>query len=331
MSSTESTTSSSGWLEWLWQGAAMTTYEEELRRAGPKERHALERARLAFEQASLLSSRPRQNRSAPDAELSVELSAESLYFSLLAMRQRTPGADSEASPPEGILDALRQAGVTLPSSDPSTNRALEVLLSDLDRARPYQASEPSEAAQKALRRLAQETLAEADRAGRGKQLIWFQRLARIGLPLALLLIAGVIGLFARIQADFVRQTNVAWRASSTHPDRGCQSPRQGCEQDHFFFHTNNDRSPWIEFDLRDEPTVSKLEIQNRTDCRECSSRAVPLVVEISNDRKEWKQIARRDTDFVTWTPPLEKTAAKWLRLRVAKRTYFHLKQVKIQR
>ena len=60
------------------------------------------------------------------------------------------------------------------------------------------------------------------------------------------------------------------------------------------------------------------------------NRAAPLVVELSSDRSAWTKAAQRDTSFVTWTAQFPPTTARYVRLRVARRTFLHLENVSIR-
>jgi hypothetical protein len=69
-------------------------------------------------------------------------------------------------------------------------------------------------------------------------------------------------------------------------------------------------------------------VTNRTDC--CSDRTVPLVAEISDDRATWKEIGRRDAEFTTWVLTFPPDRARYLRLRIARKSTFHLKEVTLR-
>jgi len=44
----------------------------------------------------------------------------------------------------------------------------------------------------------------------------------------------------------------------------------------------------------------------------------------------WRELARRDTDFSSWTVKFPPRTARYLRLRVARHTTFHLKDVALR-
>jgi hypothetical protein len=94
------------------------------------------------------------------------------------------------------------------------------------------------------------------------------------------------------------------------------------------FHTREENSPWVEFDLGGTNRIHQIEVRNRVDC--CQDRAVPLIAEVSNDRVHWKEVARRDTAFSTWTAKFLPTIAAYVRLRSPRATYLHLDDVVIR-
>jgi hypothetical protein len=91
------------------------------------------------------------------------------------------------------------------------------------------------------------------------------------------------------------------------------------------FHTTNEAEPWVVIDLGAVERVRRIEVDNRPDC--CQDRAVPLVAEVSTDRKSWRQVARRDSDFSTWIAKFPRTSARYVRLRAPRTTMLHLAKV----
>lgn len=118
-----------------------------------------------------------------------------------------------------------------------------------------------------------------------------------------------------------------WRASSTlescHPDRiECGGVRTS-----IFFHTREEEQPWVEFDLGAPITFRSVSVRNRTDGFQ--DRAVPLVLEVSDDRQTWRQLGQRDDPFITWTSSFDAVSARYVRLRAARRTFLHLESIKV--
>jgi hypothetical protein len=93
------------------------------------------------------------------------------------------------------------------------------------------------------------------------------------------------------------------------------------------FHTNLEPDPWVQYDFGSQKRLHSISVTNRTDC--CYERAVPLVVESSNDGRRWKEQVRTDEQFMAWSGKL-RGSARFVRLRVARTSYLHLSSVVIR-
>ncbi|MFO0650124.1 MAG: discoidin domain-containing protein, partial [Polyangiales bacterium] len=93
-------------------------------------------------------------------------------------------------------------------------------------------------------------------------------------------------------------------------------------------HTESQASPWVAFDLLTRQTVRTVTVQNRGDC--CRERAVPLVVEVSDDGAQWTEVARRDEVFDEWVATFPARTTRRLRLRALHTTSLHLTNVEIR-
>jgi F5/8 type C domain len=146
------------------------------------------------------------------------------------------------------------------------------------------------------------------------------RARRVGFVAAVLLVVlmSVIGLGVRLCAPRDLADGQPWRASSTLADAFSAK---------VLFHTREEVSPWFEIDLGRVKSVRRLYVKNRTDC--CQERAIPLAAEVSSDRSNWQQVARTDAPFLLWEPSFPPVDARYVRLRVARFTMFHLEQVKV--
>jgi hypothetical protein len=118
-----------------------------------------------------------------------------------------------------------------------------------------------------------------------------------------------------------------WTASSKFADCDPVAKRCGGVPTAVFFHTNEEENPWFEYDLGAPLSFSSLTIMNRSDA--VQDRAVPLVVEISNDRKSYREIARRTSVLDVWEPSFAPVSARYVRLRVARRSFLHLDGVEV--
>jgi hypothetical protein len=162
--------------------------------------------------------------------------------------------------------------------------------------------------------------------------LYLQRIVRSG---GLLLALAVIAVGALSTHSWnERQRDLArgrpYRTSSAYPAVGCKSPDQDCpESPFFFFHTMEDDRPWVEVDLGGKKKFSAVRIINREDC--CGERAVPLAIEVSNDRKTWHEVARRDDTFNNWYKEFPPVSARYVRAISLHKTLFHLRRFSVLR
>ncbi len=120
-----------------------------------------------------------------------------------------------------------------------------------------------------------------------------------------------------------RQSSV-WAGVKCDPEHGVCGPLRS----RIFFHTLEDDSPWVEIDLGQPTTFSKMTIINRKD-EGLQHRAVPLTIEVSDDTVNWTVIARQIEVFDTWTPKFGPVTARYVRARAERKTWLHLEAVKV--
>lgn len=323
---------------WLWQHKRMQDLRFAFERIPESRKECISSACLALSQAKHLTDSPPYNAQEFVPALALHLYAKAAYWAVVseayrADEQSNVPEHTQFSPPETFKNALVHASINLDElcADHELLSDTLGLFERLEKSDWLEPSTRNHAVEAELMRLSERLVERADNAAREIQRIWFQRLVRVGIPFALLIMLLVTARIVRSHTLLEQETMFPWRTSTANGERGCQSPRQGCEQDHFFFHTKLEKEPWIEFDISRLETISEVTILNRTDCQDCSIRAVPLLVEVSENGTEWLTVARRETDFVSWSTAFPRTNAKFLRLRVLKRTPFHLKQVRIKR
>jgi hypothetical protein len=183
-----------------------------------------------------------------------------------------------------------------------------------------------------LQRLARGLLEELSWKTRALDALWLQRLMRTGLLLVsvALLVFGVRFVLDGSERSRDVAAGKPWRISSSAPGLGCSSPLQECAgSSDFFFHTTEESSPWLELDLGKPTRFSGVRVINRRDC--CFERAVPLLVEISNDGQNFKEVSRRTTSFSSWLATFSPTEARYVRVRAPSRTILHLSQIRVLR
>ena len=120
-----------------------------------------------------------------------------------------------------------------------------------------------------------------------------------------------------------------WRTSSKYAECHPEVLECGGARTSIFFHTREEQDPWVEVDLGAPTDFTEVVVHNRSDG--VPERAVPLVLEVSDDRQQWRELARRDELFKVWQARLPPTRARFVRLRVPRVTYFHLDAVKVHR
>lgn len=92
------------------------------------------------------------------------------------------------------------------------------------------------------------------------------------------------------------------------------------------FHTDLEFRPWAEWDLGQPTRLHEVVVSNRSDC--CDERALPLVVEVSDDRTRWVEVARRTEAFgANAKISFNEISARYLRLRVDRESFLHLEFV----
>lgn len=152
------------------------------------------------------------------------------------------------------------------------------------------------------------------------------RLIRLAtVPLAGALVAVTVLALWPEKPDIAR--NKPWQASSALAQ--CNPEQAECAGTRTLirFHTKYQDNPWFEYDMQAPVQFSSMTIRNRGDGN--SERAVPLIVEVSDDRQTYREIARKKSDFSVWRPSFPAQQARYVRLRVPRSTFLHLEEVQV--
>jgi hypothetical protein len=313
--------------DWFWRGSALAKARQALPELGERSAAFARRARAAAELA--------QNMLAADepGEASSEGSAcenyrQSSYWALCALLAKGEPA-FQLDDSERVWGVLDDALLVQSASEDRVESLRSALRSG---SFVYFAELP--ASEQAallieLRKLAQALLVKLDERSITLDAIYLERAWRLGL-LALLLLCVALtpaGVKKLIEARSELIAGKAWRTSSKLDGGGCTSPAQTCtESPSFFFHTAEESSPWVEFDLGANRKISKVRVDNRLDC--CADRANPIVVEVSTDQKHWRKASRHDGEFTSWEAEFAPVEGRYLRVRALKQTYLHLASVR---
>jgi len=315
--------------QWFWRGDAMRQTHQPL----PAEAAEFaRRARLANEIAERLTLPSEPLHASTDA-IVCHLFLQSIHWSLRGISAR---AHAQGLLPEG--DGLGPWDVVAPSalgSVPGGRETVDNVKRAVTTLTFVELAEmPALEAGTLLlelRSVSSALLAELDLSKRIEQALWLQRLLRVGVLSLLPLL--VVAIVLKLQDVSEQKRDLAvgkpWHASSAYSG-GCHSPDQECsEGTDYFFHTQEETAPWIEFDLQASQTISGVRLDNRKDC--CFDRVAPLTVEVSLDQQHWRPVARREEMFKTWRAEFPPVKARWVRLRLEKRNVFHLSRVRILR
>ena len=178
-----------------------------------------------------------------------------------------------------------------------------------------------------LRALSTAMLTRLTRSAQRLRAIFVRRLVLSFAALILVVVGVKVGLSVDLKPSLTN--GQPWRASSTlevcHPhDHSCADAVTN-----IFFHTLEEESPWVEFDLGSRKAFTRLTVKNRGDC--CPDRAVPLIFEVSDDRVTWREVTRRTDTFSTWKTSFPTTRAQYVRLRIARRSLLHLEKFDLYR
>ncbi len=309
--------------EWLWQSQRAKALREERVKLSPRGRELIARAQTGLEAAEHLAQLWNPEGSLAASAPATNLLREAASWAALSLLERGASSSQAGAPsldPTSWAEACNLAGI-----------ANGVELGESWLFQPSEAaweSPPSRERLGELLHLTADLVRAAQRGSHELDALWLRRAARVGIPV----LAAGIGLsllaYSAHRRAVVAETAYPWTVSSGQGD-GCTPPSQECAEVRYFFHTREERDPWIEFDVGKEAPIASVRVANRNDCAECPARAVPLVVEVSNDHETWTEVGRKQETFDAWDLKIGRSA-RWIRFRALKRTFLHFRQVRIR-
>jgi hypothetical protein len=297
--------------EWFLRSAAMREARAVVAGPGGRRKRASTQAELLAEVARRVAEPVEPLPSGSRAAVRLALYRDTAYWALAALRPDETNAPDLATlwnetPPEqleqaaGGIEAAEAVKKTL--IDDAAAPLLEVTDEDAARAGKFVAA----------------LFAELEVPRRRVERVSFQRWWRISLAAVAFLLAAygvrALVLGPNLAAGRPYRVSSAWA--------GCP-PCEG-----IFFHTEKENNPWLEYDLGKPKAIHRIEVTNRPDC--CRERAIPLIVEMSNDRTNWTEVVRREKEFTNWTATFPKRTARYVRLRVPRVTELHFKEVALR-
>jgi hypothetical protein len=290
------------WLRWLRGEHVVRSREEACRAEGIADPEALAFALALVEAAN--ACRERRDPSSPSrpAQVACCLAARALEI----VRDKCPfpssGVDGVAE--ERVAELLARAADPWTLADPLADRTAKEALAEVGRRlRPFARTLERFARSRAVARL---------------------RPFAFGAPLVV-----VLSLLAGFVYVKTRPPNLLaacpFRTSSASDEFDAKAHTWHGTAIPVFFVTRNEPEPWIEYDLGRPSRLRRVVAGNRTDC--CRDWAVPLVLELSDDQKHWREIARVTQEFYTWDARFPVETGRYLRLRVSRTTVFQLASV----
>jgi hypothetical protein len=295
---------------------------EEVARFTSEQREYLRRAKLAFELGEVaLAHRGEAGTSDSSAPIAANLFRQSLYWGL-----RFQNPVSVSTEPAAVWAGARDAVLASIAASESELAQLATVMRSTFIELADESLETQLATADLLRRSASRVITNAERVS--WQLEWskLKRLTRLALAVVLCLLPVVL-----VIALFPERLDLAkgkpWHTSSSLAECHPEKSECGGSTTDILFHTKEELNPWFEYDFGTPLAFSSLTIRNRADYG--PERAVPLIIEVSNDDKKFREIARRTDSFSTWKPSFATQHARYLRLRVARVSMLHLEAVKV--
>ncbi len=316
---------SEGFVEWLFRRQALAAARAGA--SGPSKPDLLRRGALTRELADRTLDAIEPLPSGPAAFLALDLYRVAAYFHLAAAAPGSVAPDLRAAWDASAEELLRFA-----TRGPEGRARIEAVLLGSNVAKD--AALPEDEQQRRAED-ARDFVHALARKLEGKdgviERLVAQRALRVVFAIALLAVAVVtgFGLYFRLHRRHDLGAGRSYEVSSTFEDGDFDPIAHTIDRGtvSLLFHTKEEENPWFVLDLGAVHRVGTIEVKNRADC--CLDRAVPLIVEVSTDHETFVEVARRTETFLTWNATFEPRDVRWVRLRVPRRTWFHLERVSV--
>ncbi len=146
---------------------------------------------------------------------------------------------------------------------------------------------------------------------------------------------------AQIEADFLKQNELREhprpapsRSKSIAPQEDARGGVDGHKDGKWGFHTQNEDRPWWQVDLGQSLGLGRIVLYNR--CDATAARTARILVLLSDDGQEFRPVYQHNgavfygfTDQKPLDVPLQGAQARYVRLQLPGKSYFHLDEVEI--
>lgn len=307
--------------QWFWRGAELSRARQSERDVPPQQRASLVRAQAALELGDRAASPIDPLSKGSSLPLSLSLYREAAYWALVAQDASVPPPHDLKSAFSGVPEEVRARAAGGHAGLVAVEGAL-VGKTHVETAEDSPEQQRSDAlvAHAFVEGLINEQLGPERRVGR----TLVQRAVRLTL-LAILVLGAVLGatlLYRTLTTGPNLAAGKPWRASSNYAGIPKASNNE------YLFHTQDEENPWFEVDLGKPAQFSVVQVTNRTDC--CPERAAPAIIEVSSDRSHWQEVSRRSDSYSVWTAKFAPVTARYVRVRVPRRTILHLAGVAVR-
>ena len=143
---------------------------------------------------------------------------------------------------------------------------------------------------------------------------------------------------AQIEADWLHHDEMRRMSPisgpNVEPEEDAIGGVDGVKNGKWGFHTENEDDPWWQVDLGKPTALDRVVLYNR--CDECAGRNARILVLACDDAKDWRQLYQHDgtvfyghTDKRPLSVGLNAAQARYIRLQLPGRSYFHLDEVEV--
>jgi hypothetical protein len=160
------------------------------------------------------------------------------------------------------------------------------------------------------------------------------------LPSSVLLADGPAVTREQLEADWLRQLELRFKPSpggrsSVTVTEDAAGAVDGVKDGKWGFHTENEEQPWWQVDLQHPAALDRIVLYNRGDGG-FAARAGRILILFSDDGRDFRRVYQHDgTEFLghadgkPLSVPLDGAEARYVRLQLPGRSYFHLDEVEI--